>query len=139
MAKKLTPFQPPCAECKSRCCASIAVGVNSPRTTIGREDIRWFLLHENVAVYIGHDKEWYVEFRTPCAALGEKGRCGIYERRPKTCRDYGNTHGACEYFDTPYIEKFETLEEFEGWQEARRTARKSAAQKSAAKKSSKGT
>ncbi|MDR2735056.1 MAG: YkgJ family cysteine cluster protein [Spirochaetota bacterium] len=126
MPPKKESFQPPCGACGSRCCGYVAIGINSPRSVQGRENIRWFLLHENVAVYIDHDKEWYAEFKTPCRALNKKGRCTIYERRPKVCGDYGNEHGVCEYFDTPYVEKFVTLEQFEKWQEARtkKTAKK---------------
>ena len=45
-------------------------------------------LHENVAVYMGNDRHWYVEFRTKCKELGDDHRCGIYETRPELCRAY---------------------------------------------------
>ena len=128
MAKKSVklqvPFQAPCAECGGRCCRYIAIGIDSPRSLVGRENIRWFLLHEKVSVYIDHNKEWFVEFATPCVAQDKNNRCGIYERRPKVCRDYGLADGDCEYYATPYIEKFETLEQFETWwARKRRTAK----------------
>ena len=50
--------------------------------------MRWLLLHENIAVYMGTDRHWYVEFRTKCKELGEDHRCGIYEQRPDLCRAY---------------------------------------------------
>jgi Fe-S-cluster containining protein len=134
MAKKDTSFQAPCVECGGRCCNYIAIGINSPRSQAGLENIRWFLLHEKVSVYIDHNKEWYVEFATPCTALNTKKRCTVYERRPKVCRDYGTGDGECEYYDTPYIEKFETLEQFEEWQ-----ARKSRAIRGTARTSASGS
>ena len=142
MGKKDTSFQAPCAACGGRCCNYIAIGIDSPRSRVGLENIRWFLLHENVAVYISHDKEWYVEFTAPCTALNKKNRCMVYERRPKVCRDYGNGEGDCEYYDTPHEAKFETLEQFESWQAAKRekaakrakTAKREKAAKRAKKK-----
>jgi len=119
MPKKKEPFQAPCAVCGGRCCGYVAIGIDSPKSVKGRENIRWFLLHRDVAVYIDHNKDWYIEFKTPCGALNTKNRCTIYERRPKICSDYGNAHGDCEYYDTPYIEKFETLDHFEKWLGAR--------------------
>ena len=122
MAKKTEAFQSPCVPCGGNCCRYIAIGINPPRSKVAIGNIQWFLLHENVKVYIGHKKDWYVEFTTPCRAF-KKGRCMEYKTRPKTCRDYGTSEGECEYYATPYAEKFETLEDFEKWQKAQAAKR----------------
>ena len=131
MAKKDTSFQAPCGACGGTCCGYVAIGIDSPRSVTGRENIRWFLLHDKVAVYVAHNKDWFIEFTTPCTALNNKKRCSVYERRPNVCRNYGTAHGDCEYYDTPFIEKFTTLEQFENWLAARKNRKPSAAKRAA--------
>ena len=78
----------PCDGCIAHCCRYVAVEIERPRSHWQFDQIRWMLLHENVSVYVGSDRHWYVEFRTRCRALGDDYRCQIYEDRPDLCREY---------------------------------------------------
>jgi len=113
--KQSTSFSASCQECGGRCCRYVALGIDPPKNRTARENIRWYLLHENVSVFVDHEKGWYVEFTTPCTAQAPDLRCTVYENRPKICQDYGNAHGDCEYYDNPYALRFEHLEEFDAW------------------------
>ena len=81
-------LKPTCDGCVAHCCRYVAVEIETPRSRWQIDQVRWLLLHENVAVYIGTDRRWYVEFRTRCRALGDDHRCTIYEDRPDLCRAY---------------------------------------------------
>jgi Fe-S-cluster containining protein len=81
-------LKPTCDGCVAHCCRYVSVEIETPRAQWQRDQVRWLLLHENVSVYVGTDRHWYVEFRTKCKALGDDHRCGIYEQRPDLCRGY---------------------------------------------------
>lgn len=103
----------PCQECRAQCCRYIAVEIDTPRTKKAYDDIRWYLLHENVHVFLDHDDAWHIEFRSKCRALGKDQRCHEYETRPQVCRDHGWPIGSCEFFDSPHKVCFTCLEEYE--------------------------
>lgn len=113
MSKDNNDFTPPCDKCGGQCCRYVAIGMDRPRTKTDYDHIRWYLSHENVNVFIDHDRGWYVEFRSPCENLMDDGRCAIYEIRPAICRSHGNLEEECEFFDSPYREYFRTRLEFE--------------------------
>ncbi len=75
----------PCKDC-GHCCHYLTVSLKAPRGRADYDEIRWFLIHENISVYIDDDG-WYVEFRTVCKHL-DGYRCGIYHTRPHVCSDY---------------------------------------------------
>ena len=78
--------------------------------------MRWFLLHEHATVFV-EAGSWYVCVHTVCKHLQDDHRCGIYETRPKICRDY--TTDNCEYEDDwVYDQYFETPEQVEEFMEA---------------------
>lgn len=122
MAKQ-PKYVPPCHECGGRCCRYIAIGIDPPKNQTALHNIRWYLLHDNVSVFVDHEKDWFVEFTTPCTAQDKKSRCTVYEIRPKICRDYGKTEGDCEYYSNPYALRFERLEEFDTWIEQKKRKR----------------
>lgn len=105
--------EPPCIACGAQCCRYVAIEIDKPTNKRDFENIRWYLLHENVYVFIDHDNVWHVEFRTKCRALGEDQRCHEYDTRPQLCRDHGLPVGSCEFFDSPYKHRFTQPEEFE--------------------------
>ncbi|MFH1848696.1 MAG: YkgJ family cysteine cluster protein [archaeon] len=76
-----------CSQCAS-CCNHIAIQIDTPETREDFSDITWYLLHENVKVFIDDEDDWYVEFSTPCSALGRDNTCQSYETRPSICRKY---------------------------------------------------
>ena len=77
-----------CEDCSGHCCKYITVQINEPKKDIDFEELKWFLNHENVTVYIDHDDDWCVEFRTPCKFQDPANKCTIYEKRPKVCQEH---------------------------------------------------
>lgn len=91
----------------------MAIEIDRPTTKREYDDIRWYLLHKNINVFIDHDGDWHVEFQTPCEALADDHRCMQYEKRPQICRDHGWPAGTCEFFASPYRARFTRPEEYE--------------------------
>lgn len=106
---------PPCVECGAKCCRYVAIEIDRPTTKKDYDHIRWYLLHENVNVFLDHDKIWHIEFVTKCRALADNHLCTEYERRPQLCRDHGWPIGSCEFFDSPYLHYFNSIESFEAY------------------------
>ena len=117
---------PPCHLCSALCCKYFALEIDKPVTPKDHDEIRWYLLHQNVVVW-AQDGDWYLEVRNACRHLQPDKSCGIYETRPQICRDYGlpEKEGSCEFFtqDVPYDLFFGSAEEFEAWSRAQLGAR----------------
>ena len=77
-----------CTECNAECCRDVAVEMEKPETFDDFETLKWFLAHKNVLIYIDHDGDWMVEFKTECKNLDENGRCSIYNERFTICRQH---------------------------------------------------
>ena len=105
-------FQPPCDKCGGRCCKYVAVQLDKPKSKSAQEHIKWYLLHKNVNVFVDHYKNWFVEFRTPCLAQKLNNKCKIYESRPDICKDHCKGEGECEYYATPYLMYFSTVDQY---------------------------
>lgn len=70
------------------------------------ENIRWFMLHGRVSVFVDSGT-WYLCVFNKCDHLRPDNMCGIYETRPQICRDY--SADSCEYDnDGLYEQLFET-------------------------------
>lgn len=108
MAKSL------CDSCAALCCRYFALPLENPRTARDYDNIRWYLMHEQVVVYI-EDKQWYLAVMTRCKNLRPDNRCDIYETRPKICRQY--TTDNCDYHGGEYdFDKlFTSAEELEAY------------------------
>lgn len=106
-------FTPPCSKCGGRCCDYVAIETAKPKNKADYDHIRWYLVHENVHVFIDHEKKWYVQFMTPCTEKNEENRCNIYSERPRICSGHGNVKGECEYYASPYREYFINTSDFE--------------------------
>jgi Fe-S-cluster containining protein len=76
-----------CKDCTT-CCEYVTIELDEPEKKIDFEEIIWFLMHENIIVYIDEENTWNVEFKTKCKALDEHGLCRIYEERPDICKEY---------------------------------------------------
>jgi Fe-S-cluster containining protein len=102
-----------CEHCNGMCCRYVALEIDKPEELADFENIKWYVSHKNVIVFIDEDDEWYIEFSTPCKFLGEDNRCKNYESRPKICREY--TQGQCLFYNNDYSEKhtFRTIEDVE--------------------------
>ncbi len=75
-----------CEGC-AKCCLHINHEIDPPHDDEDCDYIIWFLLHENLSVWVDDENVWYLEFKTPCKALHNE-LCSIYEKRPQVCREY---------------------------------------------------
>ncbi|OHD65326.1 MAG: hypothetical protein A2176_15440 [Spirochaetes bacterium RBG_13_51_14] len=113
MNKPIKPFRPPCGDCGGRCCQYTAIEIDRPVSKTAYDNIRWYLCHTDVHVFVDHDRKWHVEFRSRCENLAVDHTCRIYDDRPQLCRNHGNAEDECEYYDSPYLHYFSSREEFE--------------------------
>jgi hypothetical protein len=86
-----------CQACGARCCRHIALEIDKPTCKQDYDNVRWYLLHEGITVFVDHDGDWHVEFPSPCSFLGPDDRCRRYTERPRVCRDYPARDTLCEY------------------------------------------
>jgi Fe-S-cluster containining protein len=73
--------------------------IDTPETRRQYDDIRWYLVHQNVFVFI-EKRKWYLGIYSRCKHLQSDNRCGIYETRPKICREYSTDN--CDYHGGEY-------------------------------------
>jgi Fe-S-cluster containining protein len=88
-----------CQHCTAVCCKYLAIPLDRPRTARDYDDIRWYLMHENIIVFV-EEGDWYIQFATRCKNLLPDNRCGVYEHRPIICREY--EPGDCDYSGGDY-------------------------------------
>ncbi|MGE3181440.1 MAG: YkgJ family cysteine cluster protein [Phycisphaerae bacterium] len=88
-----------CEHCTGVCCKYIALPIDTPDDEDEFEDVRWYLLHEGVSVFV-EEGDWYINIVTHCRHLQPDNRCGIYETRPRICRAY--TTDNCDYHSGDY-------------------------------------
>ena len=88
-----------CEHCSGLCCRYIALPIDEPDCKDEFDDVRWYLLHGGVSVFV-EDGDWYLNIETECRHLQPDNRCGIYETRPQVCRDYSTE--TCEYHAGEY-------------------------------------
>jgi Fe-S-cluster containining protein len=88
-----------CEHCSALCCQYIALEIDEPDTARDYDDIRWYLMHEDMSVFV-EDGDWYLQINRRCKNLLPDNRCGIYETRPEICREY--TTEDCDYHGGPY-------------------------------------
>jgi uncharacterized protein len=101
----LKPGEVLCSYCTARCCRYFALPLDTPESFEDFEYIRWFLLHEEVSVFVD-EGTWYAMVGTVCKHLQSDHRCGIYHTRPKICKEYSTDD--CEYDnDSTYDQHFE--------------------------------
>ncbi|MCC6424295.1 MAG: YkgJ family cysteine cluster protein [Phycisphaerales bacterium] len=93
-----------CDQCSALCCRYFALPIDNPESRRQFDDIRWYLCHENVVIFI-EDKQWYIGFMSRCKHLQNDNRCGIYETRPRICREYSTDN--CDFHGGEY--NFEQL------------------------------
>jgi Fe-S-cluster containining protein len=113
MAKPASKRELSCIPCKSECCRSITIELDTPVGKKDYDEARWFVLHKDVTVYIDTDNKWNVEFRTPCLALLPDNRCSIYAVRPAICELYPKLDEACVFEDNPVKRMFTKVEEID--------------------------
>jgi uncharacterized protein len=88
-----------CEKCVALCCRYFALEIDPPESARDYDNIRWYLMHENVVAFI-EDGHWFVGVLTKCKNLLPDNRCGIYETRPRVCREF--TTDNCDYHGGEY-------------------------------------
>ena len=88
-----------CEHCAAACCRYLALPIDKPTSARDYDDIRWYLLHKGVSVFV-EDGDWYVQFQARCRALGSDNLCAAYETRPHICRQY--MPDSCDYSGGSY-------------------------------------
>ena len=95
MAKKVQ-----CEKCTGLCCRYFALPIETPEDKDDFDDIRWYLCHKNVTVFV-EDGDWYLNIKNKCKHLSDKdNRCKIYSERPNICRGY--KHDDCDFVEGEY-------------------------------------
>ena len=107
-----------CDQCAALCCRYFALPIDNPETKRDYDNIRWYLLHEKVVIFI-ESKQWYIGILNRCKQLQNDNRCGIYLTRPAICRSY--TTDNCDYHagDYGYDQLFTSAESL--WEYAKKT------------------
>jgi uncharacterized protein len=93
-----------CSKCSGLCCRYFALPIDNPDCAQDYDNIRWYLCHENVTVFV-EKEQWYIGIANRCKHLQDDNRCGIYETRPRICRKYSTDN--CDYHGGEY--EFELL------------------------------
>lgn len=88
-----------CEHCTGVCCKYVALPLDSPENKRDFDDIRWYLLHSGVTIFV-EEGDWYLQFQAKCKQLMPDNRCSIYETRPKICREYSTKN--CDYHGGEY-------------------------------------
>ena len=88
-----------CDRCAALCCRYFALPIDNPETRRDYDNIRWYLLHEKVVVFV-EDGQWFIGILNKCKALQPDNRCGVYETRPQICRGYNTDN--CDYHGGDY-------------------------------------
>ena len=105
----------PCFECAA-CCKYVALEIDEPTTMKEYDYIRWYLYHAGVSVFVDFENAWYIKFETRCDNLTSQGLCGIYDTRPKLCRDFDWRECERHVTDEPADKwLFETADAFVEW------------------------
>ena len=92
-----------CANCGAKCCKYVAIEIDAPEDLEDFEDIKWYVAHKNINVYVDEDHEWHVEFLTACENLDENDLCKIYDSRPQICKEFSQEE--CPFHNI-YEEKY---------------------------------
>lgn len=88
-----------CDQCVALCCRYFAFEIDKPTTRRDFEDLRWYMLHDDVLIFV-EEGEWYIQINRKCKALLPDNRCAIYENRPSICRQYTTDH--CDWHAEEY-------------------------------------
>lgn len=88
-----------CEHCTGLCCRYVALPIETPETRQDFDDIRWYLVHEGMSVFI-EDGDWFLNIQSTCRHLQADQHCRIYHTRPRICREYSTEN--CDYHSGDY-------------------------------------
>ena len=102
-----------CHECGGKCCKYFAWEIDTPKTAADWDHIRWLASHARTSAYL-EDGVWYMFVQEPCEHLDDAGRCMIYKRRPRTCREYprDECEGHGDWKPQPHLRSAEEVEDY---------------------------
>jgi len=102
----------PCSMCAAKCCRYFALEIDTPRSKNEFENLRWYLAHKGVSLYV-QKRKWHLEIRNECQHLGKDNRCMIYNKRPEICKEHSND--TCEKIidDFEHDFSFDRIEELD--------------------------
>jgi Fe-S-cluster containining protein len=103
----------PCDGC-DLCCRHVAVEIDKPENKKEFDQIRWFLLHDDIWIFVDNDDSWNMQVNRPCVKLKDK-MCSYYEKRPQICRDYSAVNCERNGDGDSFKVMWKSLEEFEEW------------------------
>jgi Fe-S-cluster containining protein len=113
---QLAPGEVLCNYCTAKCCRYFALPIDQPENRQDWEYVRWYLMHEGATLF-NEEGTWYLLVHAVCHNLQSDNRCGIYETRPRVCREYSIKD--CEYEDDWLYEQYlETAEQAAEYAEA---------------------
>ena len=113
------PSAHPCHGC-GQCCHYIATEIDNPSSFRDYDNLHWYLLHEDVCVYVDWEGDWFLEFRTTCRHLTPSRTCGIYEERPRICSEFSWDECEKSSDEPAWKYRFETYQELLDWLSKRR-------------------
>ncbi len=116
------PEKDACGKCDGKCCRHIALEIDKPDDAESLDDIRWYLSHQGVQVFV-EDGKWHLQVYTRCRYLDEDFSCTNYAKRPGICRSY--KLGNCEFskLDFGYELHFKSDADFEAYLAEKKKAR----------------
>ena len=88
-----------CRRCRGLCCRYFGLPIDTPETAGEFDDVRWYLMHKATEAYVS-DGDWYLNIKNVCKHLQSDHKCGIYETRPRICRNY--TTDGCDITSDEY-------------------------------------
>ena len=112
----LTPEEK-CNYCtNSTCCTYVTQNIDTPRSIDDFDTLLWQVSHEGTQLY-KDEGDWFLILNSRCTHLLKGGKCGIYEKRPRICRQHSNDD--CEFntlasdddFDL-YFPDYESLDRY---------------------------
>ncbi len=77
-----------CKNCDSKCCKYIILDIDTPIELNDFENVKWYVSHKNVEVFVDFEGVWNIKFITRCKYLNDLGKCDIYKKRPNVCREF---------------------------------------------------
>ena len=103
----------PCEGC-DLCCRHVAVEIDKPESKKEFDQIRWFLLHKDIWIFVDNDDSWNMQVNNKCEKLKDT-MCSYYEERPQICRDYSAVNCERNGDGDSFKIMWKALNEFEKW------------------------
>lgn len=110
-----------CTGC-SRCCETVSIEVDAPRSPWEYDQWIWVLHHQNLELYVEKPERWYLHIEARCDQLGDDRRCRIYGSHPVLCREYDPRDCERRAPLSDIVAWFKHAADLEQWLAARRPA-----------------